>query len=152
MDPVSPRPNDEEFRAVLIYDGDCPFCSAASTALRRLRGVGVVPWNAAATQSFLDAQFGGTPFAFFSVDSDEGRVYAGRAAAAELTERAGLPALAADLVGDNYESIADALQNVSGLDREPDPYHDVHTLTERARDRFDALAESAESTSVVLDY
>lgn len=28
--------------AVLVYDGECPFCSAAATALQRVPGVGAV--------------------------------------------------------------------------------------------------------------
>ncbi|MFC6772216.1 DUF393 domain-containing protein, partial [Halorubrum pallidum] len=29
---------------VLIFDGDCPYCSVAALALRRLDGVVAVPW------------------------------------------------------------------------------------------------------------
>ena len=58
-----------DYHAVLVYDGDCPFCSAASSALRRLDGVGTVPWADEAAQSFLDAQFGDVPFALIFADA-----------------------------------------------------------------------------------
>ncbi|PSP81475.1 hypothetical protein BRC81_00505 [Halobacteriales archaeon QS_1_68_20] len=57
-----------EFDAVLVYDGDCPFCSAAATAMRRLPEVGAVAWDEDATQSFLREQFGDAPFALVPVD------------------------------------------------------------------------------------
>lgn len=76
---------------VLIFDGDCPYCSVAAVALRRLEGVAAVPWEADPVGPFLDAQFGSRPFAMVLVDPGEGRVYAGRSAAEELAERAGTP-------------------------------------------------------------
>jgi len=69
---------------VLIFDGDCPYCSVAAVALRRLEGVAAVPWEADPVGPFLDAQFGSRPFAMVLVDPGEGRVYAGRSAAEEL--------------------------------------------------------------------
>nr|WP_223301806.1 DCC1-like thiol-disulfide oxidoreductase family protein [Haladaptatus sp. R4] len=95
-----------EYHAILVFDGDCPFCSAAASVLRRVRGVGAIPWDAEAAQSFLEAQFDATPFALVFADNEEGRVYVGREAARELCERAGVPVLIRDVVGDNYESIA----------------------------------------------
>jgi len=135
-----------DYRAVLIYDGDCPFCSAASSALRRLEAVGVVPWQDEAAQTFLDAQFGDAPFALVFVDPNEGTVYVGREAARELSDRAGLPALVQDLVGDNYESIADAIRTVTGTDRSVEAYHDTLPLADAARERYPALAANAAST------
>lgn len=141
--------DDHEYHSVLIYDGECPLCSAAATAMRRLPGVGAVSWYDELSQEFLAAQFETVPFALVFVDSREERVYAGRAAASELCERAGLPVLVQDLVGENYEGIADAIQRVVGQDREPDPYHATYPLTEDASKEFGALSNVAESTAVV---
>lgn len=132
---------------VLIYDGDCPFCSAAATALRHLPDAGTVSWEAPAAQSFLEAQFGEAPFALVFVDGDAGRVYAGREAARELCERAGMPVLLQDVVDDNYERMADAVRTVAGLDREPDPYHGVYPLAADAEAAFEDLAAAADSTT-----
>lgn len=140
---------DPAYHGVLIYDGDCPFCSAASTALRRVRGVGAVAWNDESAQAFLEAQFEEVPFALVLVDSEEERVYAGRAAASELCDRAGMPVLVQDIVGENYESIADAIQATVGGDRDPDPYHDTYPLAPAAAKRFPALAAAADGTTVV---
>ncbi|KYH27802.1 hypothetical protein HAPAU_04730 [Halalkalicoccus paucihalophilus] len=141
--------DDSEYHGVLIYDGECPLCSAAATALRRLPGVGAIPWYDDPAQEFLAAQFEEVPFALVFVDSEEGRVYAGRAAASELCERASLPVLVQDIVGENYEEIADAIGTVVGQDRDPDPYHDRYPLTAGAGKRFEALSREAESTAVV---
>ncbi|MCO8247048.1 MULTISPECIES: DUF393 domain-containing protein [unclassified Haladaptatus] len=139
-----------EYHAVLVFDGDCPFCSAAASALRRVRGVGAIPWDAEAAQSFLEAQFDAIPFALVFADSEEGRVYVGREAARELCERAGVPVLIRDVVGDNYESIADAIRTVTGVDGDPDPYHGVYPMAVDARERFDALAASADSMPIAV--
>lgn len=137
------------YQGVLIYDGECPFCSAAASALRRVRGVGAIPWYDDPAQEFLEAQFEDVPFALVFVDGEEGRVYAGRAAASELCDRAGLPVLVQDIVRDNYESIADAIGSVAGGDRDPDPYHATYPLSPEASERFEALAEGAGSMPLV---
>lgn len=139
-----------EYRGVLIYDGECPFCSAAASALRRVRDVGAVPWGDEAAQAFLVAQFEEAPFALVLADAGEERVYVGREAARELCERAGVPVLVRDIVGENYETVADAIRTVSGLDRDPDPYHGTYPLADAARERFDALAAEASTTTKVL--
>ena len=132
-----------EYTAVLIYDGECPYCSTAARALRRIRGIGAIPWYDERAQAFLEAQFDATPFAMTLVDRKEGRVYAGEAAARELSERAGLPDFVSELVGDGYESIAELVGKAAGRDRDPDDYHETYELTPDARDRFDELAEGA---------
>lgn len=145
------RTDVSEFESVLVYDGDCPFCSAASSALRRTRGVGVVPWEDEAAQRFLEMQFEDAPFALVFVDGGARKVYVGREAARELCERAGLPTLMSDLVGENYEAIADAVRTVSGLDDEPDPYHGSFPLADEAAKQFKALAVTAEGPGIVVD-
>lgn len=133
--------------SVLVFDGDCPFCSAAASALRRTRDVGVVPWSDGAAQSLLAAQFGEVPFALALVDGDEGRVYVGRDAAGELCERAGLPVLVSDLVGENYESVAGAVRTASGAGREPDVHHGAFELADEAEEHFPRLAAAAETST-----
>ncbi|SFC41705.1 Predicted thiol-disulfide oxidoreductase YuxK, DCC family [Halobiforma haloterrestris] len=140
-----------EFTGILIYDGDCPFCSAASTAMRQREDVGVVPWDDPSAQAFLEAQFGEAPFALFFADREAGRIRAGRAAASELCHRAGMPVLIQDVVGENYERMADAIRFVSGIDREIDPYHGDYPLADGARARFDELAASGAATHVPTD-
>lgn len=140
---------DPAYHGVLIYDGECPFCSAASTALRHVRGVGAIPWSDEPAQAFLEDQFEAVPFALVLVDREEERVYAGRAAASELCDRAGMPVLVQDIVGENYESIADAIRTAAGGDRDPDPYHDTYPLTSAAAARFPALAAAANGTALV---
>lgn len=137
-----------QFTGILLYDGECPFCSAASTAMRQLEGVGVVSWDDPAAQAFLEAQFGEAPFALFFVGSETETVWAGRAAATELCERAGMPVLVQDIVDVNYERFADAIQSVTGTDREIDPYHDAYPLSDDAAALFDEMAANGSRTHV----
>ena len=118
---------------VLIFDGNCPYCSVAAVALRRLEGVVAVPWEAEPVGPFLDAQFGARPFAMVLIDPAERRVYAGRSAAEELASRAGTPGIVGGLVRDNYDRIADVVGTLSGRGRDPADYHDTYDLTEEAR-------------------
>jgi hypothetical protein len=136
-----------DYHGVLIYDGECPFCSAAASALRRVEDVGAIEWADDPAQSFLDAQFGETPFALVFADADAERVYVGREAARELCERAGMPVLVQDVVGDNYESIADAVRTVTDVEGEPDPYHGAYPMAEGAQAAFDELAANAWHTA-----
>jgi len=131
------------FGSVLIYDGDCPYCSVAAKALERADDIGAISWYDEAAQSFLEAQFGETPFAMVLVDRPARQVYAGRAAAEELAGRAGMPALVGSLVRDNYETIARAVGLASGRNRAPDDVHERYPLTDSGRDRFDTLAATA---------
>lgn len=132
-----------EYESVLVYDGECPYCSIAARALRELDDVGAISWYDDAAQAFLERQFGETPFAMFLVDRRERRVYAGRAAAEELADRAGTPGIVSSLVRDNYERIADVVGAVSGRGRDPDDYHDVYPLADDAADLFETLVDAA---------
>ncbi|MFC7080576.1 DCC1-like thiol-disulfide oxidoreductase family protein [Halorussus caseinilyticus] len=138
-----------DYHAVLVYDGDCPFCSAAASALRRVEGVGAIAWEDDPAQSFLEAQFGETPFALAFADGREGRVYVGREAARELCDRAGIPVLVGDIVGDNYESLADAIRTVTGVDGRPDPYHGAYPMSEAAKSAFGELGRNAWHTAKI---
>jgi hypothetical protein len=139
--------SDQEFDAVLVYDGECPYCSVAATALRRIDRIGAVSWYDEAARAFLRAQFDAEPFAMVLADRLRGRVYAGRAAARDLADRAGLPSPVGGAVSANYETIAGVVGRLSGRDRDPAPYHDTYRLSAAARERFDALAAAADPPS-----
>jgi hypothetical protein len=132
-----------DFGSVLIYDGECPYCSVAAKALERTEDIGAVSWYHDAVAPFLRAQYDDEPFAMVLVDRDRGRVYAGRSAAEELAGRAGLPGLVGSLVRDNYEAIANVVGLASGRDRDPDDYHEVSRLDDDARERYESLAAAA---------
>ena len=134
-------------RSVLIYDGDCVYCSGAAKALRRIGNVGSIPWEHEAAQRFLEDQFGEVPFAMVLVDIDAEVVYAGRSAAKELADRAGMPTLASDIVSAEYDTISKVVGVASRREREPDDYHSVYDLRERARDSAEELTGSAGSLS-----
>lgn len=91
----------DEYDSVLIYDGECPYCSIAAKALERLDTVGAISWYDETAQRFLEAQFDETPFAMFLVDSRRKQVYAGRAAAEEIAQRASMPNIVSQLVRKN---------------------------------------------------
>ncbi|WP_410764429.1 DCC1-like thiol-disulfide oxidoreductase family protein [Haloferax sp. DFSO60] len=129
--------------AVLIYDGECPYCSIAATALKRLDDVEAISWYDDAAQEFLAAQFSEVPFAMVLADRSEDRVYAGRAAAKELAERAGTPGIVGSLVRDNYETIAKVVGVASGRGRDPDDVHSTYPIEGAALDTFDALLDGA---------
>lgn len=135
------------YPAVLIYDGDCPFCSAAATALRRIPGAGTVPWSSDHAQAFLAAQFEEVPFALVFADREADRVWIGRDAAREICGRAGMPVLVRDIVDDNYESLADAIRTVTGVDGEPDPYHGTYPLAPEAASALEALSDEARNVT-----
>ena len=137
-------------RSVLIYDGDCIYCSGAAKALRRLGNVGSIPWEHEAAQRFLEDQFGEVPFAMILVDLDAEVVYAGRSAAKEIADRAGMPSLASDIVSAEYDTISKVIGVASRREREPDDYHSVYDLRKRARDAADELFEASVSLSEPL--
>ncbi|WP_256420283.1 DCC1-like thiol-disulfide oxidoreductase family protein [Halobellus rarus] len=133
----------ETYDAVLVYDGECPYCSIAARALERLDDVGAISWYDDAAQAFLDAQFGEVPFAMFLVDERRSRVYAGRSAAEELADRAGTPGIVGSLVRDNYDRIARAVGVASGRGRDPDDYHESYPLDDDAAALFARLVAAA---------
>jgi hypothetical protein len=137
-----------EYDSVLIYDGECPYCSIAARALEEIDDIGAISWYDDPAQDFLEAQFGDTPFAMVLVDEREGTVYAGKTAAKELSDRAGMPGLVGSLVRDNYESIAKVVGLASGRGRDPDDVHERYELTEAGAAAFDALAANAENRDI----
>jgi hypothetical protein len=142
--------SDAQYDAVLIYDGECPYCSVAAVALRRLRAIGAVSWYDDAAQSFLTEQFGEAPFAMVLVDRRRRRAYAGRSAAEELADRAGTPGIVGSLVRERYDDIARLVGAASGRGRDPDDYHDVYPLADGAAARFDDLVAAAADEPAAL--
>lgn len=132
-------------RSVLIYDGDCSYCSVAAKAVRRLGNVGTVPWGHEAAQEFLGEQFGEVPFAVFLVDPNAGVVYAGRSATKELADRAGTPSLVSDIVSAEYDTISKVVGVASRREREPDDYHSVYDIRDGLDEEIGALIEAAGS-------
>ena len=131
------------YDAVLIYDGECPYCSVAARTLEALDRVGAISWYDDDAQALLDAQFGEAPFAMFLVDERRERVYAGRSAAKELADRAGTPGIVGSLVRDNYDRIAKVVGVASGRGRAPDDYHEIYPLGDDAAALFDGLVAAA---------
>ena len=131
------------YDAVLIYDGECPYCSVAARTLKTLDDVGAISWYDDTAQAFLEAQFGETPFAMFLVDRRRERVYAGRSAAEELADRAGTPGIVGSLVRQNYDRIAKVVGVASGRGRDPDDYHEIYPLGGDAAGLFDRLVAAA---------
>jgi predicted DCC family thiol-disulfide oxidoreductase YuxK len=140
----------DDYDAVLIYDGECPYCSVAARALKKLDDVAAISWYEETAQRVLEAQFGETPFAMVLVDRRLNRVYAGRSAAKELADRAGMPGIVGSLVRDNYERIADVVGKASGRGRDPDDYHDEYPLADDVRALFDDLVDASEDRPEAL--
>lgn len=126
---------------VLIYDGECAFCSAAAVAIRRIDDVGVVSWSDAEAQRFLEAQFDDVPFSLVFIDGESNTVFVGRDAARELASRAGVPSLVRQLIDRRYQSMAETVQATVGRGRQPDDVRGVESL--RATAEFDALTRVA---------
>lgn len=129
---------------MLIFDGTCPFCSAAASALRRIEAVGILTWYDDAAQNVLEAQFEEPPFALVLLDPHESRVYVGGAAATELADRAGVPDPIGDFLGERYEPMAETIQRSVGSATAPEPVHAVLPLADDAKARFGELVEAAE--------
>lgn len=128
-----------EYEAIVLYDADCPYCTAATKAVRRVEDLGAVSWDEPAAQSFLEAQFGETPFAVILIDTAAQRVYAGRTAASELASRAGLPELVSDIVESEFDRVESVVNKLGGHETEPDRFHGVFELTEAAESALDDL-------------
>lgn len=78
-------------RALLVYDGSHRlFRAAADAVAARADGLRPVPWESAPIQAFLDAQFGGRPFAFVLIEGD--RVHVGSETVFRVLRRRGVAA------------------------------------------------------------
>lgn len=131
----------EAFDGVVIFDGDCPVCSRAAGAIRRIDNVGVIAWTDEASQAFLAAEFDPVPFSMVFIDVTEETIYVGEAAAKVIAERAGIPSLVSTFLEDHYHTIATALQRTVGSGVDPDPTGGQFELT--AFDEYEVLSEAA---------
>lgn len=77
------------------------------------------------------------------VDVGEGTVYAGRSAAKEIADRAGMPSLASDLVSAEYDTISKVIGVASRREREPDDYHSIYDLRNGTDAEVQALTDAA---------
>jgi hypothetical protein len=144
--PVGECDTATPYEAVLIFDGECPLCSAAATALRQLPEIGVVKWNNDAAQQLLAAQFDDPPFALVLVDGRADRLWIGPAAAGELCDRAGILTLVQDIVADNFERVGDAVRGIAGAKREPANLDGTRSLNAAAAAEYQTLAANARQT------
>jgi len=128
---------------VLIFDGDCPYCSVAAVALRRLEGVAAVPWEADPVGPFLDAQFGSRPFAMVLVDPGEDGCTPAARRPRSWPSAPAPPEIVGGLVRDNYDRIAGVVGTLSGRGRDPDDVHETYRLTDAASDLVDGLRLAA---------
>jgi predicted DCC family thiol-disulfide oxidoreductase YuxK len=136
--------------SVLVFDGECPYCSVAARALEKLDDVVAISWYDEPAQRALEAQFGATPFAMVLFDRERNRAYAGRSAAKELADRAGMPGIVGSLVRSNYDTIADVVGKASGRGRDPDDVHDEYPLAPGVRDLFDDLVDASAAEPAAL--
>ena len=75
-------------RSLLVYDGsNALFRAAAAAVTGRFEDVEAVPWGAESVQAFLEAQFGGRPFAFMLVEANV--VHVGEETVARVLRRGG---------------------------------------------------------------
>ena len=102
------------YDAVLIYDGECPYCSVAARTLEALDRVGAISWDDDDAQALLAAQLGEAPFAMFLVDQRRERVYARRSAASGLNARGGAP-----------RTVPAAIVSATGRSRRSSPYSNL---------------------------
>jgi len=129
-----------------MFDGEYPLCSAAATALRRLSEVGVIAWNTDAAQQFLVVQFDEPPFTLVFGDITAAQMWLGRAAAGELCDRAGLPALVQDPVEDNVKHIADTVRVAVGSKCDPADLDGTRSFSGAATVEYRTLATNARSS------
>ncbi len=137
--------------SVLIYDGNCFSCSAASKAIEKLKDVSIIPWQDTESQEFLRAQFGEVPMAMFLVDSEEGNIYGGKAAAEELSRRASMPSLLEKLVSEEYTTIAKITGILSGRETSTDDFHEVYQMRADAEELFNELQTAAGTNAPIRD-
>lgn len=134
------------YEAVLLFDGGCPFCSAAASALRQLPKLGVLAWNGNAAQRFFTAQFDEPPFTLVFVDVTADQMWLGRATADESCDRASLPTFVQDLLEDDFERIADTVRVASGSAQYAADLSGTRSISDAATAKYDNFAPNVHST------
>jgi hypothetical protein len=122
--------------AVLLYDGRRRvFRALADRFADRVVDLVTVPLESAPARRFLEAQFGGRPFAVVLVEGES--VHVGSAAVGRVLRRRGAGP-AAGLVARAYPTVAPAFGRVVH-GREPADLDGTFPLAEAARDPLSAL-------------
>ena len=129
-----------EYTKIVLYDANCPYCSVITKALHQVKDLGAVSWEEPPAQSFLEAQFGETPFTVIFVNVTEGQVYAGNAAARELALQTGIPNLISKIVENEFDRIDATINTLGGHETDTESFHGEFELTEDGRAAFDDLA------------
>jgi len=128
--------------SVLVYDGSRQvFRTVARAVADRVDGVTVVPWENAAVQRFLEAQFGSRPFSFVLVDEES--VHVGEEAIGQILRDRGVAPAVATLLERGYPAIAEPFGRlVHG--QEPADLHGTFELTDEAREHVAVLRKRYE--------
>jgi predicted DCC family thiol-disulfide oxidoreductase YuxK len=134
------------YEAVLIFDGECLFCSAAATALRHLPRVSVIAWNNGAAQQFLATKFDEPALALVLIDGPSNRLWIGTAAAGELCDRAILPTLVQEIIADSFERVGDTMREAMGAKWEPPDLDGTYALSAAATAEYRTAVVNARST------
>jgi expansin (peptidoglycan-binding protein) len=128
-------------RSLLVYDGSKRAFRAAAAALACRTDLVPVPWESEAVGAFLEAQFGGRPFAFVLVEGDD--VHVGSGTVERLLRRRGVrPSVAAALAG-AYPHVAGPFGRVAH-GREPADLDGTFPLDPEARAHVASLREGHE--------
>ena len=121
--------------AVVLYDGRRRAFRALADRLAARRDLVTVPLASTDARRFLDAQFGGRPFAFVLVEGES--VHVGSAAVRRLLRRRGVGPVA-DLAARAYPAIAPAFGRIVH-GQEPADLDGTVPLADAARDPLSAL-------------
>lgn len=127
---------------VLVYDGSNRWFRAVGEMLAdRSEDLVLVPWRAEGVQAFLEAQFGGRPFAFVMVELDEDTVHVGGETVERLLRDQGLPEPTVALLKRLYPAVSDPLGRLLH-GREPADIDGSFPVAEEARPHIETLRRS----------
>lgn len=101
--------------ALLVYDGDCPYCRMFASFMDALGGVSTVPFSDERAQAVLEVLFSEPGFTMYVVTTE--RVSWGGRAAFRAGRRVGLPVVLSGFVADHYRGIASFITWLTGRDR-----------------------------------
>jgi hypothetical protein len=128
-------------RSILVYDDSTEWLRAAADLVASAEDVKAVPWETAAVQAFLDAQFDDRPFALCLIEADE--VHVGKAAVEHLLEGYGVDEELTRLIKRAYPPFSAPFGRlVHG--REPADLHGTFPLADDAAAALDPLRRSYE--------
>lgn len=126
---------------ILIFDGECPYCSLASETVQSINDeVMVVDWQNDVVQEFLELQFDTTPFSMVFVDLEKSEVTVGNTAAGKVADNSKVTKPMSSLVSDNYDKISSVVSFLSQRDRSTDEeYYGTYELDEEAEQKLEEL-------------